>query len=120
MEGPGRPQRRHRDVIVRELCARPGLNLEWAVRRLRLPPWYARSSALAVIGRRRLREALPGIGEAVWRLEHRGSEGGRRALGEIGGEEAVRLLVVLKKDPSPYVRGGGRGGYREDKRGQVS
>jgi hypothetical protein len=93
-----------RDVVIRELCARPGLNLEWAVRRLRLPPWYARSSALAVIGRRRLREALPGIGEAVCdsNVEVRRAAAG--ALGEIGGEEAVRLLVVLKKDPSPYVR----------------
>ncbi|MGZ5438552.1 MAG: HEAT repeat domain-containing protein [Candidatus Aminicenantales bacterium] len=93
-----------RDVIVRELCARPALNLEWLIRRLRLPPWYARCSVLAVIGRRRLREALPGIGEAVSdsNVEVRRAAAG--ALGEIGGDEAVRLLVVLKKDLSPYVR----------------
>jgi HEAT repeats len=93
-----------RDVVVRELCARPALVPDWAVRRLRLPPWYARSSALAVIGRRRLREALPGIAAAVSdsNVEVRRAAAG--ALGEIGGEEAVRLLVRLKKDPSPYVR----------------
>lgn len=93
-----------RDLVVRELCARPSLDPAWAVRRLRLPPWYARSSALAVIGRRRLREALPGIAAAVSdsNVEVRRAAAG--ALGEIGGEEAVRLLVRLKKDPSPYVR----------------
>lgn len=94
-----------RDFVVRELCARQALNPGWAARRLRLPPWYARSSALAIIGRRRIREALPGIGAAIADPNVDVRRAAAEALGEIGGEEAVLLLVRLKKDPSPYVRG---------------
>ena len=98
------PNETIRDIVVRELCARPDLRLQWAVRRLRLPPWYARSSALSVIGRRRIREALPGIGEAACDSNVEVRRAAAEALGKIGGEEAVRLLVRLKKDPSPHVR----------------
>ena len=94
-----------RDFVMKELCARQVLNPEWAARRLRLPPWYARSSALAIIGRRRIREALPGIGAAIADPNVDVRRAAAEALGEIGGEEAVLLLVRLKKDPSPYVRG---------------
>jgi hypothetical protein len=93
-----------RDVIVRELFARPSLHLEWIIRRLRLPPWYARSAALSVIARRRIREALPGIRETVSDSNVEVRRAAAEALGEIGGDEVVRLLVRLKKDPSPYVR----------------
>lgn len=93
-----------RDLVVRALCGRPALRAAWAIRRLRLPPWYARSSALAVIGRRRIREALAGIEGSVGdsNVEVRRAAAG--ALGEIGGDAAVRLLVRLRKDASPYVR----------------
>jgi HEAT repeat protein len=90
---------------VRELCARQALNPAWAARRLRLPPWYARSSALGIIGRRHIREALPGIGATIADPNVDVRRAAAEALGEIGGEEAVLLLVRLKKDPSPYVRG---------------
>jgi len=98
------PNESVRDVVMRELCARPSLHLEWIVRRLSLPPWYARSSALSVIGRRRIREALPGIGGAVCDSNVEVRRAAAEALGEIGGEQAVHLLVRLKKDPNPYVR----------------
>ncbi|MEN6559331.1 MAG: HEAT repeat domain-containing protein [Acidobacteriota bacterium] len=93
-----------RDLVVRELCARDEVRPGWAVRRLHLPPWYARSAALAVIGRRRLREALPGIGTAVGDPNADVRRAAAEALGLIGGEESVRLLVRLKKDANPYVR----------------
>lgn len=98
------PNESIRDVVVRELCARPSLRVEWAIRRLRLPPWYARSSALHIIGRRRIREALPGIAEAACDSNVEVRRAAAEALGKIGGEEAVHLLVRLKKDPNPYVR----------------
>jgi HEAT repeat protein len=93
-----------RDLAVRALCERPTLRTEWALRRLRLPPWYARSSTLAVIGRRRLREALPGLGVAVADLNVDVRRAAAEALGQIGGDGALKLLVRLKKDDSPYVR----------------
>jgi HEAT repeat protein len=94
-----------RALAVRELCARPAVRTDWALRRLQRPPWYARSAALAVIGRRRLKEALHALGAAAGDINVDVRRAAADALGEIGGEEAVRLLVRLKKDPSPYVRG---------------
>jgi len=94
-----------RDAAVRGLSERPpALHPEWAVRRLSRPPWYARSSALAVIGRRRLRECLPGIELAAGDTNADVRRAAAEALGEIGGEPAVRILVRLRKDPNPYVR----------------
>ena len=98
------PNESVRDQVVLALCARPALDPARAQRRLRRPPWYARSAALAVIGRRRLREALPGIGLAVGDANADVRRAAAEALGRIGGEEAVRLLVRLKKDANPYVR----------------
>ncbi len=98
------PNESIRGFVVRELCGRPDLHAEWAARRVRLPPWYARSSALSVIGRRRMREALAGVSAAAGDANVDVRRAAAEALGEIGGEEAVRLLVRLKKDPSPYVR----------------
>jgi HEAT repeat protein len=93
-----------RAFAVRELCARPAIRTEWALRRLQKPPWYARSAALAVIGRRRLREALHALEAAAGDVNVDVRRAAAEALGEIGGEAAVRLLVRLKKDLNPYVR----------------
>ena len=98
------PNEAIRDFAVRELRRREPLCLELAVRRLRLPPWYARSSVLGIIGHRRIREALPEIGRAVLDANVEVRRAAAEALGEIGGEEALRLLVRLKKDANPYVR----------------
>ena len=101
---PRRPQR-GRQGPRRKGAPRPqALHPEWAIRRLLPPPWYARSSALAVIGCRRIREALPAVGRAVDDANVEVRRAAAEALGEIGGEEAVRLLVRLKKDANPYVR----------------
>jgi hypothetical protein len=93
-----------RDFAVKGLRGREALHPEWAVRRLLMPPWYARSSALAVIGSRGLREALPAVGRAVDDSNVEVRRAAAEALGALGGEEAIRLLVRLKKDASPYVR----------------
>jgi hypothetical protein len=98
------PHEAVRAQAVQELCARPAVRAEWALRRLRRPPWYARSAALKIIGRRRLREALHGLRAAAGDVNVDVRRAAAEALGEIGGEDAVRLLVGLKKDPSPYVR----------------
>jgi len=93
-----------RDLAVKELCLRPGLNPDWAARRLRLPPWYARSAALFVIGNRRLTKTLPGVARAVDDPNVEVRRAAAAALGELGGEEAVRHLVRLRKDANPLVR----------------
>ena len=93
-----------RDIVVKELRRREPLHLEFALKRLRLPPWYARSSALGIIGCRRMQEAVPEIGRAVADANVEVRRAAAEALGEMGGDEALRFLVVLKKDASPYVR----------------
>jgi HEAT repeat protein len=94
-----------RAAVVRGLSERPRpLHAAWAARRLSRPPWFARSSALTIIGRRRLKEALPGIDAATGDPNVDVRRAAAEALGEIGGNEAVRLLVRLRKDTNPYVR----------------
>ncbi|HSA96514.1 MAG TPA: HEAT repeat domain-containing protein, partial [Acidobacteriota bacterium] len=77
---------------------------ELAVRRLRLPPWFARSAALGIIGRRTIAAAGPEVGRAAGDVNVDVRRAAAEALGELGGEEALRTLVRLKKDPNPYVR----------------
>jgi hypothetical protein len=93
-----------RDFVARELRDRPTLCVELARGRLGRPPWYARSSALGIIGGRRIREALPEIGHASGDTNVEVRRAAAEALGEIGGEAALRHLVRLRKDANPYVR----------------
>ena len=93
-----------REFVVRELRRRQPLRPELALRRLHLPPWYARSSVLGIIGYRRIRVAIPEIGRAVCDANVEVRRAAAGALGELGGEEALRLLVRLKQDANPYVR----------------
>lgn len=98
------PSEAVRDNAVKSLCERPSLDADLALRRLASPPWWARSSALTIIGRRRMRQALAGIGAAIADANTDVRRAAAVALGEIGGEEALRLLVALRKDANPYVR----------------
>jgi HEAT repeat protein len=93
-----------RDLVVRELRRRELLRIDFVLRRLSLPPWYARSSTLGIIGHRRIREALPAVGLAADDANVEVRRAAATALGELGGEEALRVLVRLKKDANPYVR----------------
>ncbi len=98
------PNEAVRSFVARELRDRPAIRLDLALRRLRLPPWWARSSVLKIVGRRRVREALSEVARAAGDVNVDVRRSAAEALGEIGGEEAVRALVRLKKDANPYVR----------------
>jgi hypothetical protein len=98
------PNEAVRAFVVKELRRRPTLRVELAIRRLRLPPWYARSSVLGIIGCRRLVEAAPEVLRAADDANVEVRRSAAETLGEIGGEEAVQVLVRLKKDSNPYVR----------------
>lgn len=93
-----------RDLVSNELRRRQPLSLGLALRRLRLPPWYARSAALRILGRQRVCEAVPEIRRTVEDANADVRRAAAEALSEIGGEEALRLLVRLRKDANPYVR----------------
>ena len=98
------PNESVRDFVSRELRLRRPLALGLALRRLRLPPWFARSAALRIIGHQRVREAVPEIRRTIDDANADVRRAAAGALSEIGGEEALRLLVRLKKDANPYVR----------------
>jgi HEAT repeat protein len=103
-EALGDPCEIVRDLVQRELSAREPLSLGQALNRLGRPPWYAKSAALKVIGRRRLREAIPEMRRVIRDPNADVRRSAAEALGEIGGEEALRLLVSLKKDANQFVR----------------
>ena len=94
-----------RGFIVKELAGRRTLDLGQALSRLERPPWYAKSAVLKLLGVHKTKEAVHEIKKAV---EDTNNADIRRsaaeALGEIGGKEALRILVRLKKDPNTYVR----------------
>lgn len=98
------PNEAVRAFVVKELGRRPALRLDLAVRRLRRPPWFARSAALGIIGGRRIAAAGPEVARAAGDANVEVRRAAAEALGALGGEEAVRVLVRLKKDPNPHVR----------------
>jgi HEAT repeat protein len=98
------PSESVRTFAVKEILRLPAVRIELAVKRLRLPPWFARSSVLSIIGERRIAEAVPEVVRAAGDANVDVRRSAAEALGEIGGEAAVRALVRLKKDPNPHVR----------------
>jgi HEAT repeat protein len=59
---------------------------------------------LGIIGARRIAGAVPEVVRAAGDANVDVRRAAADALGEIGGEEAVRALVRLRKDPNPHVR----------------
>ena len=98
------PNEAVRAFVARELRGRAEVSLEPALRRLSLPPWYARSAALGIIGHLRIAAAVPAVVRAAEDANADVRRAAAEALGAIGGEQAVRALVGLKKDANPYVR----------------
>jgi HEAT repeat protein len=104
-ESLGDPCENVRGFIVKELALREKLDLARAVGRLGRPPWYAKSAVLKLMGIHRAKEALSEIKKAIEETSNIDiRRSAAEALGEIGGKEALSLLVQLKKDPNPYVR----------------
>jgi HEAT repeat protein len=93
-----------RDLIIRELALKPSINLKLAAGRLNGPPWYAKSAALKIIGRHKIREAVAEIRRVVGDANVDVRRSAAEALAEIGGKDALALLVEMKKDPNSYVR----------------
>jgi 3-methyladenine DNA glycosylase AlkD len=94
----------NRDFLVKELSQREIWNFSPLYEKLRNPPWYAKSAALKVLGLRKDTRALPLIEQALTDTNVGVRKSAADALGEIGGKEALALLVKLTKDKSAYVR----------------
>ncbi len=93
-----------RDFIIKELGKRKDLNLELFHQKIKASPWYVKSAILTIMGTLKNPGAIKYI-EAVF-SEHNAEvlRSAALALGEIGGREALALLVRLTKDKNHYVK----------------
>jgi len=109
-----------RDFLVRELSQREAWSLNPFYERLRKPPWYVRSAVVKILGRRREASALPHIEPLLADSNVDVRKCAADALGEIGGKEALALLVKLTKDKSSYVRAAAAAAMRKVSRVRFS
>jgi HEAT repeat protein len=98
------PGESNRDFLVRELGQREVWTLAPFYEKLAKPPWYVKSAMLKILGLRKDSGAIPAIAEVVSDLNIDVRKSAAEALGEIGGKEALALLVKLAKDPNSHVR----------------
>jgi HEAT repeat protein len=113
IEALGDPCEEIRDFIVRELGERESFDPDLAYAKLSGPPWYARSAVLRVLAARRPEGAVRHIERVLGDANADVRKCAAEALGEIGGRDALRFLVRLKKDQSPYVRLAAEEGLRK-------
>ena len=98
------PSETVRDFLVKELSQREVWNYSAFYDRLTQPPWYMRSAVLRILGLRKDGAAVPLIKGLLADPNIDVRKSAAEALGEIGGKEALALLVKLTKDGSVYVR----------------
>ena len=113
IEALGDPCEEIRDFVVRELGERESFDPDLAYAKLSGPPWYARSAVLRVLAARRPEGAVRHIERVLGDANADVRKCAAEALGEIGGRDALRFLVRLKKDRSPYVRLAAEEGLRK-------
>mgnify|MGYP005857835531 CR=1 FL=1 len=93
-----------RDFLIKELSQREVWNLAPFYEKLTQPPWYRRSAVLRILGLRKDAAAVSAIRGLLTDPNIDVRKSAAEALGEIGGKEALALLVKLTKDESSYVR----------------
>jgi HEAT repeat protein len=94
----------NRDFLIKELSQREIWNFSPVYEKLSQPPWYMKSAVLKVLGLRKDGAAVRAIRTVLSDPNVDVRKTAADALGEIGGKEALALLIDLTKDPSTYVR----------------
>lgn len=94
----------NRDFLIKELSQREIWNFSPVYEKLAQPPWYMKSAVLKVLGLRKDAAAVRAIRTVISDPNVDVRKSAADALGEIGGKEALALLIDLSKDPSAYVR----------------
>jgi HEAT repeat protein len=94
----------NRDFLINELREREIWNFSPVYEKLSQPPWYMKSAVLKVLGLRKDGATIPAIRTVLSDPNVDVRKSAADALGEIGGKEALALLIELTKDPSAYVR----------------
>jgi len=93
-----------RDFLVDTLVRRELSCLDLARDMLRRPPWFARCAVIKVATRRRMREMSAAAAALIRDPNVEVRRHAAEFLGEVGGKEALKLLVKMRKDANPYVR----------------
>lgn len=93
-----------RDFIVNELGQRNNLNLEIFHQKLKASPWYVKSAILKIMGILKNPLAIKYIKVVFNEHNVEVLRSAAQALGEIGGKEALVLLVRLAKIKNHYVK----------------
>lgn len=104
LEGLSDPCESNRDFLIKELSQREIWNFSLFYEKLSKPPWYTKSAVLRFLGLRKDSAAVPAIKRLLADPNIDVRKSAAEALGEIGGKEALALLVKLTKDRSIYVR----------------
>jgi len=95
---------RIRELIIQELGGRAGLNLELVCGKLSHPLWYVKSSALKILGLQKNPSVLIHIEGMLAEPNVDVRRAAAFALGSIGGNESLAILLKLAKDENRFVR----------------
>jgi HEAT repeat protein len=99
------PSEHVRDFLIRELAGREVLNRRLLLQRLSVSgPWYGKSAVIKIMGLRKGAQFVKSIAPAVDDPNVDVRRSAAEALGEIGGEDSLCLLVKLADDKNPYVK----------------
>ncbi len=93
-----------RNLIIQELGKREDLDLEWVCQRLYHPHWYVKSSALKILALKKNEKALFHIEVMITDPNVEVRRGIAACLGDIGGKNALPLLMKLEKDENRFVQ----------------
>jgi HEAT repeat protein len=104
LEALNDPSEDVREHLVNLLGERESLNLNTVYLKLTQSPWFVKSAALKILAMKRDPDSIRHIERTLDDANVDVRRTATRALGEIGGKEALRLLVRLAKDRNPYVR----------------
>jgi len=104
VEGLSDPCESIRDFLIKELSQREIWNSTLLYEKLSRPPWYVKSAVLRVLAMRKDSAAVPAIKKLLSDSNIDVRKSAAEALGDIGGKDALALLVQLTKDGSVYVR----------------
>jgi HEAT repeat protein len=104
LDSLGDPCEKNRDFLVTDLSQRVIWNPAPLYEKLTKPPWYARSAVLRILARRKDVQALSTLEKVLDDPNVDVRRCAAETLGEIGGREALAMIVRLTKDKSAYVR----------------
>lgn len=98
------PCEKIRDFLIEALSRRNNLNPDQIQAKLHSSPWFVKSAIIKIFGRQKNPEWTGAIEEILTEPNADVRCTAAQALGDIGGKEALNLLLVLAKDSNRFVQ----------------